>query len=89
MVCLHRRENIPCLSVSPAMVIWKDRKISIEILPPGNLMLMYEQGFSGVYTGKKTLPICHNCQQQQFVKLGKFLLKWYCQAILGLCVNKA
>ncbi len=36
------------------MVIWKDNKISIEILPPGNLMLTCEQGLSGVYTDKET-----------------------------------
>ncbi len=29
--CLHRRENITCLLLSPAMAIWKDKRVSIEI----------------------------------------------------------
>jgi hypothetical protein len=47
----------------------------------GYLMHMCEQGLFVVYKDKEMVHICCYCQQQQFVKIGKFLLKWNCQAI--------
>jgi hypothetical protein len=32
--CSHKLENITCLSLSPMMLIWNDRKFSIEIVSP-------------------------------------------------------
>jgi len=44
--CLHRREDNKYLSLPLVIVIWGDRKFSIEIMSPGDLMFMFKQDFS-------------------------------------------
>ena len=76
--CLHRQENITHLSLLPAVQIWKDRKIYIEMVLAKQL-----DACVCVYTGKR---IWHFCRQWGFERIENFLLKCYCQATWSSCV---
>jgi hypothetical protein len=73
---------------SPAVAIVKDRNFSIEIMLPGDLMLismiLYSRAslrvhLSGTSTDKKTLRIGFHCRQWQLEKIEIFLFKSCCQ----------
>ncbi len=73
--CLHRQENIICLSLSSAVVIWKDRRVSIEIAWLSKIAIPTSRLCTNLYRCNKTLHVCHYRQQWWFEKIGEFLLK--------------